>query len=253
MGYDPGLPGNSPHRWPLIILLFSGMVVCYAHRGALSIAAPVMIKEMGLSPGVMGVLLSAFFWSYSLLQVPSGWLVDRLGVKRSYAVGYTLWSAASAATGFATAQLVLIAVRMGVGIGQAVAFPASSRAVADWFEEKERGIITASYLTGVRIGQALIGGVGPFLLATYGSKMFFLATGLVPLLWLLPWWQVVGEQEAHVAAQPIPPAARTQTSFLAGLGLLRQRTALGVFLGLDRKSTRLNSSHIQKSRMPSSA
>ena len=68
-----------PQRWRLIFLLFSGMVFCYAQRGALAVAAPVMMQEMNLSPAVMGVLLSAFFWTYSFLQIPAGWLVDRLG------------------------------------------------------------------------------------------------------------------------------------------------------------------------------
>ncbi len=210
------------------------MLVCYAHRGALSVAAPVMIQEMKVSPAIMGVLLSAFFWTYSLLQVPAGWLVDRLGVKRAYALGYGVWSAASALTGFAAGRSVLIAARMCVGVGQSVAFPASARAVADWFEEKQRGTITAVYLTGVRIGQALISGLGALLLAAYGMKAFFFLTGAIPLIWLLPWLRVVERREQLVAGEPAagPRASAPQPlSFLGSLGLLRQRTVLGIFLG----------------------
>lgn len=205
------------------------MVFCYAHRSALSVAAPVMIQEMKISPAVMGVLLSAFFWTYSFLQIPAGWLVDRLGVKRAYALGYGLWSVASAVTGFAASRMVLIAVRMCVGVGQSVSFPASARATAEWFAESERGMITAFYLTGVRIGQALVGGAGALLLAAYGAKAFFLLTGIIPLVWLLPWFQVVGSQERIVSNQRA--GSPGQSSFLAGLALLRQRTVLGIFLG----------------------
>lgn len=222
-----------PERLLLIALLFTGMVFCYAQRGALGIAAPAMIKELGLSPAVMGLLLSAFFWTYSFLQMPAGWLVDRLGVKRGYALGYAVWSAASMLTGFATGRVALVAARMMLGIGQAVAFPASARAVAFWFSDRERGLITATYLTGVRIGQALIGAVGVFLLAAYGFRGFFVLIGLIPLIWLLPWFLVLGRQERAVrpgAQQPVkdPPA---RLSFLESLALMKNRTVLGIFLG----------------------
>jgi len=232
--YHPGLPPPSSHRWPLIVLLFTGMVVCYAHRGALSVAAPMMIQKMGLSPAVMGVLLSALFWTYCFLQVPAGWLVDRWGPKRAYAAGFGLWSAASALTGFVTTQPALIAVRMTVGAGQAAAFPASSRVVSEWFAQSERGLITAIYLMGVRIGQALVGATGPLLLAAYGSQAFFLVTGVLPLIWLWPWMQVVGSKERHEAGETrgtAVAAPRKQTSFLASMALLKQPTVLGIFLG----------------------
>src|ERR687884_1594987 len=91
---------ESSQRWWMMALLTSGMMICYAHRGALSVAAPFMIKEGNLSPTVMGILLSAFFWLYSFMQMPAGWVVDKFGVKRSYAYGFVIWSIASAFTGF---------------------------------------------------------------------------------------------------------------------------------------------------------
>lgn len=235
MVYHPGLPRSSNHRWPLIVMLFTGMVVCYAHRGALSVAAPMMIQKMGLTPAVMGVLLSALFWTYCFLQVPAGWLVDRWGPKRAYAAGFGLWSAASALTGFVATQPALIAVRMTVGAGQATAFPASARVVSEWFAQSERGVITAIYLMGVRFGQALVGATGPILLASYGSQAFFLVTGVLPLIWLWPWMQVVGSKERQMAgtvsAQSPSAPPRKPMSFLASMALLKQPTVLGIFLG----------------------
>ena len=151
-----------------MVLLVAAMIACYAHRGTLSVAAPFMIKELNLSTAVMGVLLSAFFCSYSFMQLPAGWMVDRYGVKRSYALGYALWSLAAALTGFAHNLTTLVLLRMSLGIGQAVAFPASARAVAQWFHDKERGTVTATYLTGVRFGQALIAVMGAFFLTRFG-------------------------------------------------------------------------------------
>ena len=111
-------------------LLIAAMVVCYAHRGALSIAAPFMMRDLGLSASMMGVLLSAFFWLYAFGQVPAGWVVDRFGVKWAYAAGYAFWSVASAFTGFAAGAASLIGLRLALGVGQSVAFPASASAVS---------------------------------------------------------------------------------------------------------------------------
>ena len=113
-----------------MVLLVTAMIVCYAHRAALSVAAPFMMKELHLSPTVMGILLSAFFWSYSLMQMPAGWLVDRLGVKRTYAFGYAFWSIASALTGFAENLITLIAVRVFLGSGAGLSCDDTSDAVA---------------------------------------------------------------------------------------------------------------------------
>ena len=134
---------DSSQRWWLAALLVVAMIFGYAQRGALSPVAPYMIKELGLSPAVMGILLSAFFWVYSFMQMPAGWLVDRYGVRRSYAIGYAFWSVISALTGLANGLGHLIAARVLLGAGQSVAFPASARAVANWFPDRERGTVTA--------------------------------------------------------------------------------------------------------------
>jgi len=228
---------DSPQRWWLAALLVSSMMVLYAHRGALSIAAPYMIKELNLSTAVMGALLSAFFWSYWLMQVPAGWLVDRFGARRAYALGFAFWSISSAFTGLVGGLAALMFVRMLVGVGQAVAFPASARAVANWFRDKERGTVTGAYLSGVRLGQALIAAIGVFLLAKYGWKGFFIAIGLPPLIWILPWmlflkkWEVRENGAAPGTPRGAAAAAPKPASFLQSLALLRERTVLGIFLG----------------------
>src|SRR5205823_7122198 len=92
---------DSSQRWWLLLLLFSAMLIGYVHRGAFSIAAPFMSRDLKLSKAEIGVLLSAFFWIYSFMQMPAGWLVDRFGVKRAYALGFIFWSLTSALTGLA--------------------------------------------------------------------------------------------------------------------------------------------------------
>jgi ACS family glucarate transporter-like MFS transporter len=210
------------------------MIFGYAQRGALSVVAPYMIKELSLSPAVMGILLSAFFWVYSFMQMPAGWLVDRFGVRKSYAIGYAFWSLASAVTGLATGLMALITVRVLMGAGQSVAFPASARAVANWFHDRERGTVTGAYLMGVRLGQALVSFLGGLFLAVYGWKFFFALIGILPLVWLVPWHVFLGKWE-HRGAAPAPgktsPSGPANLSFAKSLRLFKNPTVFGIFLG----------------------
>src|SRR5581483_5018677 len=145
---------RSPGRWVLLTFLSTGMFFCYLHRQTLAIAAPFMMKDLGLNRAALGILLSAFFWSYSLAQVPVGWIVDRYGVARVYASGFLIWTAAVTLTGIPSTMAAFIALQLLLGIGQGVAFPASARAVASWFRAGERGAATGAYLSGNRLGQA---------------------------------------------------------------------------------------------------
>ena len=225
---------ESRQRWWLMVLLIAGMLFAYAQRGALSVAAPFMMKDLGLSAAAMGVLLSAFFWCYAFMQVPAGWMVDRMGVRRAYAWGFAIWSVASALTGFARGMLELIAARVVLGVGQSSSFPASARAVSNWFQDRERGSVTAAYLTGVRLGQALISAVGAVFVAAYSYKLFFLTIGLVPMVWLIPWsrflrkWELVRPRPAGSERRT---AGASRFSLLANLCLFRQVSVLGIFLG----------------------
>jgi ACS family D-galactonate transporter-like MFS transporter len=117
-----GTAGPSAPKWMLLGFLTTAMFFCYVHRGTLAIAAPFMMRDLGLNKASMGVLLSAFFWSYSLVQVPAGWLVDRYGVGRTYAVGFFVWTLAVALTSIPSTIVLLIALRMLLGIGQGVRF-----------------------------------------------------------------------------------------------------------------------------------
>ena len=152
-------------RWGLVGLLVSGMTFCYAQRGTLSIAAPFMIRDLAINTETMGLMLSAFSWCYCFMQVPSGWIVDRFGVRRAYACGFGLWSIACALTGAFRDIAAIMFFRVTMGVGQSVAFPASARTVANWFPDTERGLVNSSYLIGVRLGQALVNAVGVGLIA----------------------------------------------------------------------------------------
>jgi MFS transporter, ACS family, D-galactonate transporter len=222
---------DSPQRWWLLALLFSAMLISYVHRGAFSVAAPFMSKDLNLSKARLGIILSAFFWVYSFMQMPAGWIADRFGVRRAYSLGFIFWSLASTMTGFARGFASLIGMRVALGAGQAITFPASARAVANSFPQSERGTVTGIYLTGVRVGAALINAIGAALLARYDWKLFFIATGLIPLVWLLPWNKFLGKWEGQAETDSATTPARSKTSFRDSVLLLKDRTVLGIFLG----------------------
>src|SRR3982074_2944536 len=130
---------DSPQRWCLLALLFTAMLISYVHRSALSVAAPFISQDLNLSKAEMGVLLSSFFWVYAFMQVPAGWIVDRFGVRRAYSVGFIFWSLASTFTGFGVGMASRLGLRIATGAGQAITFPASSRACDNLCPERERG------------------------------------------------------------------------------------------------------------------
>jgi sugar phosphate permease len=222
----------SSQRWWLLALLFTAMLVAYVHRGAFSVAAPFMANELNLSKARIGIILSSFFWVYAFMQVPAGWVVDRFGTKRAYSIGLMFWSVAAALEGVARGAISLIFLRVAIGAGQSISFPASARAVANSFNQRERGTVTGVYLTGVRFGTALVNAIGALFLARYSWRLFFLGIGLVPLIWLLPWNRFLQKWETQ-SVQPQIDGARdsSQISFLQTLMLLRHRSVFGIFLG----------------------
>src|SRR5262249_12965420 len=220
---------ESPKRWSLMILLGVAMLFCYAQRSALGVAAKSMSDDLGFNPATTGVLLSSFFWVYAFMQMPSGWLVDRFGVRRTYAISFIFWSLMSVLTGLANGLATLILLRVLLGIGQAVAFPASSRAVANWFQESERGLVTGLYLAGARYGGALILVFGGWFLTYFNWRWFFAVIGAAPLGWGLLWIGFLKKWEGKAPAQA--STEKQGASFMESLALLKHRSAMGIFLG----------------------
>jgi len=222
---------DSPQRWWLAALLVTAMLFCYAHRGAMGVAAPFMSKDLGFNPAKTGVLLSAFFWAYAFMQMPTGWLADRFGVRRTYGLGFAFWSLTTILMGLTKNLAGLILVRVSVGLGQSIAFPASARATANWFQERERGMVIGLYLAGVRYGTALINLFGAWFLIRYDWRLFFVVIGAAPLVWLAPWMFFLRKWEEKFKYESPAVPQHQSASFKESLSLLKNRGALGIFLG----------------------
>jgi MFS family permease len=204
------------------------MVIAYVDRTALSVAitVPEFRSYFSLSDSQRGWLNSAFFWSYALLQVPAGWMVDRLGVKYPYAVSFVLWSGISAATGLARTISQLFVIRLLLGIGEATVAPASLRWIRTNIEEKQRGLAMGIYMAGTKIGPAIGAPICAWLVASFGWRSMFWLTGLVSLVWLIPWLLLVPADKP--APAPAQAAKREEPSFWR---VLRHPAIWGILLG----------------------
>src|SRR5262249_28784431 len=141
--------------WGVVVLLFLSVFINYVDRGNLSVAAPVLAPELSLTPAQLGWLFSSFFWTYSIVQILAGWLVDHYPVAWVYAAGYLLWSVATLATGLADSFAALFLFRLMLGAGESVAYPACSRILATHFSEDQRGRANALVDAGSKAGPAL--------------------------------------------------------------------------------------------------
>lgn len=208
----------------ILWLLVAAIAINYIDRGALSVSAPLLTKELNLSASEMGLLFSAFFWSYALFQLVAGWLVDRYDVKWVYAGGFGLWSVATAAMGFVTGMPSLIAARLALGVGESVAYPACSRIIVQNFPEERRGFANALVDAGSKLGPSFSTLLGGLVVGAFGWRPLFIGLGLMSLLWLVPWLAAVPARKGGAAS------AAEQVSFGE---LLAQKqvwvTSLGMF------------------------
>jgi len=154
----------------VLTLLVLSIAINYIDRGALSVSAPLMSRELNLTPSEPGLLLSAFFWPYATFQLLAGWLVDRYSVKWIYAAGFLLWSLATAAIGFANSLPALLAARFVLGAGESVAFPACSKFLVHAFPESRRGMANAFIDAGAKTGPGLSTLLGGLAVAAFGWR-----------------------------------------------------------------------------------
>lgn len=226
--------GRLARRWGMSALCFSATAVNYLDRANLGLAMPVLKRELGLTPAQVGLVLSGFFWTYAVMQLPAGWLVDRFGPRRIYAWAVTWWSVFTVATGFGQGTASLLGCRLLLGVGEAGAYPCNAKVTAEWFPVRERAFATSLFDSGSRVGAALSWPVVGCLIATWGWRVSFAVTGLLGIVWTIVWLAIYrdprdGERPVPPPAQaPGPPGPAGPVSLLA---LLRHRTVLGMGLG----------------------
>jgi MFS family permease len=231
-----GAVAAAPRRRVLIYaLLFLMSAINYGDRSALSIGAPAVAHEFGLSPVQVGYLLSSFLWTYFLFNLPAGIISDRLGARRSTAFAVALWSAATALTGATFSLGFLIATRMFMGVGEAFGFPVGNRAIREWAPGTERGFATAFFSSGQAFGTAATSIGAAWLITVAGWRAAFVVLGVIGFVWVAAWlvfyrdprtawWLTPDERETIVAGRDISP----EVPGISAIALFRWRSTWGL-------------------------
>ncbi len=208
---------------PAIGMLAAAMFMNYADRGSLSVVSTVLKGQLAIDDAGMGVLLSAFFWSYAAAQPFAGWLAQRYDVRRVLAIGVALWAGATMLCGLATGFLTLLGLRLLLGFGESVIFPCNACLFARNLADHERGRANAAMSLSMSLGPTAGTLVGGLILASYGWQAVFLCLGAVTLLWLVPW--------LLTPLGPRPDCSRPTGGPPAYAQILRQRALWGAALG----------------------
>jgi sugar phosphate permease len=191
------IAGNSPRddrlapagarptraRWLVLFLISLMYMVTYMDRANISVTAPAMQSEFGLSKNQMGLVFSAFVWAYAVGQIPGGWLGDRFGPKRVLLAIVPFWSLMTAATAWAGGVVSLFAIRFVFGLGEAGAFPTASRAMQLWFPKSERGLVQGVTHCFSRLAVTITPFLSAAIMLSLGWRWVFYLFALVGILW----------------------------------------------------------------------
>ena len=168
-------------------LLFASGFINYLDRAIVSVALPLIAIDLHLDPASKGVLLSAFFWSYAVMQLVMGWCADRFHLRWFYAACFLMWSMACGFTGFASTLGVLLALRVVLGIGEAIYLPGGMKVVGMFFDPGNRGLASGLMNCGTRAGLAIGAPLIAALVMRFGWKHAFFVIGFASTVWIVPW------------------------------------------------------------------
>jgi MFS family permease len=239
---------NQPHsriprrRWGIGVLLGSGILVSFLDRINLSVAAPQLQRDFGLGPVELGILFSAFYWPYALLQIPIGLVVDRLGVTRVGRWGALLWSVASAVTAVAGGFAGILAARMLLGTAEAPSFPVVSKATGHWFPRGERARATAIFDASAKFSNVIGVPLIAFAVVRLGWRWGFGITSAISFIYFLAYYFIYRDPSADPRLSPAEhsyilaggglPEGRSGSGSMEMLGyLLRQPKIWGLAIG----------------------
>lgn len=234
----------SRRRIGILALLAVGTMINYLDRTVLGIAAPQLTAELGIDAAMMGIVFSAFAWTYALAQIPGGIFLDRFGNKVTYFLALTLWSLFTMFHGLAVGLKSLLLCRFGLGVSEAPCFPVNSRVVSAWFPQQERAKATAVYTVGEYLGLACFSPLLFWIMGSFGWRALFISVGAVGVMFALVWWRCYREphEDKHLNQQErehivngggMSTGAEQHTAFSWPLirQLLAKRQILGASIG----------------------
>lgn len=179
-------PGRA--RWWILGWLLAAMMINYMDRSSLSIAAPHMIDELGLTTADIGLLGTAFSLTYAFFQLPGGWLTDRLGAKPVYVIALGFWSIATSLMAFGHHMWHFMISRVLLGVFEAPVSPTSAKIVSEWFPPRERGAAVGVYDSGSKWGPAVAPPILTFLILGFGWRAMFVILGVLGVIVAIGFW-----------------------------------------------------------------
>jgi sugar phosphate permease len=174
-------------RWYIVALLALGTAINYIDRVNFGVATPTLMKEFGLGTAEMGILMSAFFWSYTLAMLPSGYLLNKFGPKKVLGFAGIAWGCVTMLVAVCVGFYSFLALRIGIGVTEAPAFPANARVVSVWVPKRERTFASSMFDCAARAGGAFAPPIVAFIIAEWGWRMSFVVTGAMAVVWAI-WW-----------------------------------------------------------------
>jgi ACS family D-galactonate transporter-like MFS transporter len=233
---------RSRIRFVMLALIATGTLINYLDRTILGIAAPGLTRELAINAAWMGIVFSAFSWTYAASQIPGGVLLDRLGTRLTYFLSVASWSLITLLHWTAGGLVSLLGLRLGLGVAESPCFPANGRVVATWFPRQERALATGVYTFGEYVGLAFLSPILFAMMAAFGWRSLFVAGGAAGLIFAGIWWLAYREpwesranqaEIDHIVAGGGLVARPERTPFSwAGAGrLMGRRQMWGICLG----------------------
>jgi len=230
-------------RLVVLALVTAATLVNYLDRSILGVAAPFMSKELRIDAAVLGLVFSAFSWSYAAAQIPGGVFLDRFGSRVTYFLSLTIWSLVTLIQGFASGLGFVLGCRLALGVAEAPCFPTNSRVISTWFPQHERARATGVYSVGEYFGLAFLSPLLFWVSSELGWRMLFIGVGVIGICFGFIWWfayrdpqhskSINAAEFAYIeAGGGIAPGNKsTQFSWHALRQLLRSRQILGASIG----------------------
>jgi ACS family D-galactonate transporter-like MFS transporter len=178
---------RSNARLLVAALITIGTMLNYLDRAVLGVAAPSMTSELGIDPVLMGIVFSAFSWTYAAAQIPGGAFLDRMGSRLTYFWSVGLWSVFTLLQGLASGLMSLLTFRLALGVAEAPCFPTNSRILSAWFPQHERARATGAYSVGQYFGLAFLSPLLFWVVSAFGWRVLFVAAGIAGILFALVW------------------------------------------------------------------
>ena len=231
-------------RFYIAVFLFFNLLINYIDRVNLSVAAPALVKQFHWDAARMGWVFSAYLWAYTILLIPTGAMLDRIGARRVSALGITVWSAAAMLTGAVTSFATMCLARLFLGIGEVSTFPVAGKVIRQWYPVKERGFATAVFHSGAHVAPAVATPLVAWLVVRSGWRGSFVILGGLGFIWLAFWlWKYrepeqcswLSAKERHFILEnrhgqsSLTQSRRDQAGNVL-FTLFRQRTVWGVIL-----------------------